>query len=157
MSGTCAACMQPMVSGERFVVSGTEILHQTCAAAGRMTELHRVRQEAHRVHAEVRRMERELEQARSSARFAEERCERALGRVHAMQEGRVRAMQEADRIHAELETVRAEAESLRVINASLRAAMARLTSPATTQPAESRTSPEEQDGTRVRFSLLEFD
>ncbi len=59
---TCAVCLTPITSPQRFVIDGTEVLHRACALRQHITILQRAQQDlAAARHAEASAQSRELE------------------------------------------------------------------------------------------------
>ena len=146
----CAACLQPIVHGQRFVLDGTEVFHGQCAgqayrSRGRLAEqrernledqLADTRRAAARVEAEANRLRNESVSAQAQV---------------VVLEGRVAGLQAQRELDAERHAARGdELRAARAEVAALRAELAAV-KPA---PAEAET---DLDASAQRFRMLELD
>ena len=142
MSATCAICQQPIVTRQDVRVSGTEIMHRSCAAAGGETI-------GWRQGKEIADLRRQLVQAQESAAraIASQREQREQWRSTTnVLSDLVRAHEETT---AALATVTRERDTLRSELAKR---------PVVQQPSEPPPTQEEYGkDAEVRFSLLELD
>lgn len=147
---SCAACLQPIVHGQRFVLDGTEVFHGRCAG-------HSYRSKGRLAEARARELEAQLADTRRSAARVEVDVNRLRNEAVSAQaqvcvlEGRVAGLQaqrdlDAERHAAradELRAARNEIAALRIELAALRPASA---------PAD-----EDADASVQRFKMLELD
>lgn len=63
MTPTCAACLQPIVRPQRFLLIGTECVHRACARAGMTTQVARLQAQVADANVTIERMRREALQA----------------------------------------------------------------------------------------------
>lgn len=70
---TCAACDQPIVRTQRFVLMGTECVHRTCALAGMSTLGSRLRSQVAETRVTCERLQREAREARDRAAISDRR------------------------------------------------------------------------------------
>lgn len=151
MPATCAVCLQPIVTRNDVRVSGTEVMHRSCAASGQETVGWR--------------QKRQIAELREALTFAQE-CEKRQAALLRKERERVdRAVLAADRrvdnAGAERDAalsdqVRAEIArdvAIRELNI-VRAELAKRTpTPEVTPPPAEDT----RDATVIRFSLLDLD
>jgi hypothetical protein len=154
----CAVCQQPIVTPDRFVIDGTEVMHRACARTGQRTVLqralvkladaesraatdHRLLVEAQTKIAELQRQGRE--QAQDKRRIQEDH--RHLVRVRDLHRA------ETERAIAERDAARREL--------ALHQTLARQTPVVTTAaaPDPAHSGADARDATEVRMSLLELD
>ncbi len=145
MSATCAVCLQPIVTRHEVAVSGTEVMHRRCAAAGRETVGWKAKREIADLRAGLARAEerakRELAHHQQAMLFADQRLDNAYNeRDHAI----------AERDEAE----RARDSVMRDLN-MLRADLAKRPPPQEAETAAQQ--PEYGKDAETRFSLLELD
>jgi len=150
---TCAACLRPIASRQDLVVSGFEVMHKACARLGMQTELARVRECLASANADRARALREKTSAEENVRHQNYKLAELHKRVTRLR---------VELSNAEIARTRAEqTEAARRIE--IAALRAQLDSRSTPEPATQReTEPQiesqrEEDGTAVRFSLLELD
>lgn len=146
----CAACLQPILRAQRFVLEGTEAFHAQCAGQSyrskqRITEQHGfnlerqlndTRRAAARVEAEAGRMRNEMVSAQAQVAVLE-------GRLAAEQQRRELLVQAHDARGDELRAARREIAELR----------AELAAHRVSGPQEDA----EVDATALRFKMLELD
>lgn len=155
MPATCAICLQPITTGNDVRVSGTEVMHRGCAMSGRET----IRQRQQRQLAELqgalvaaqegeRRQMALYQQARlradrskDAARLADERVDNAGVERDEAVSRRVRAEIARDLAIRERDTARAELSK-------------RAQAPDVAPPT---LVDDQEDGTSIRFGLLELD
>lgn len=160
--------MAPITTRSQLVVSGTEVFHRACAGAIEHSRSNRLTQQ-------VLALERALEQAKRSAREAEQGCDRITsafsGRLDALEVAMTATERDLARERRALTVARVErdtavrmANSLRAERDSARAEAAlhqRIGTPSTTpQVARTESTPDNadtRDDTEQRFAMLEFD
>jgi hypothetical protein len=164
MAASCAACLAPIATGERFVLSGTEVFHRTCARGIN-------RSKATRLELRVTELERDLQLARNNLAAS-----RGFGESRAQLADRIQ--RDKDAVDRDLQKARAArdaalrdssywqerfaaAERLLVrTRADADAAEAIRARPPPPPPQGSENPPvakDDRDATEIRFSLLELD
>jgi hypothetical protein len=154
---TCAVCFTAIMTPQRFVISGTEAVHATCARTGRQTVLQQTRQALARAQEEAATSARkvaELElkvsdlERREQSRITDGLAQRRRNRVY------IESMQrEIDQARAERDAARAAADT----RAQQAVAPAAPSAPAPTPGQINDTDRPEIDDTSVRMALLELD
>jgi ribosome-binding protein aMBF1 (putative translation factor) len=144
---TCAVCLRPIVTRDDIRVSGTEIMHRSCAAAGRETV-------GWRTQREVADLRAQLAQAQGGADRERGSAVRARATVREVERLLVAANSERDLAQeAQVKAADAMAKLLRERDAAL-AELARYP----VQPNVTSNPDEDvRDGAEQRFSLLELD
>lgn len=147
---SCAACLQPLLKSQRFLLDGTEVFHAGCVGRAYHSKLRVAEQR-------VRELELQLEATRRSAarvevesnRYRNESAERMAAQLVA--EGRAAALRaELDATRERLQIRQDELQGARNQNAALRAELGQ----AKPEPQEAKT---ELDASVQRFGLLELD
>jgi regulator of replication initiation timing len=140
MAPTCAACREPIRSRDALCIADTEVLHRTCAAAGRRTLRWDLEEASARVSAENEALKRQITALRSEAHHKalevlglQRRLDVSEAESRAQTEAATFARNEAIRLRAELSALRAQDSALE------------------SDAGDAR------DATVQRFSLLELD
>lgn len=164
MAATCAACLSPIAAGDRFVLSGTEVFHRTCARG--INRSQRTRMELR-----ILELERELAAERAAvqnlrgAADAELNIARKIKRevegmdrdLRVARAGRDAALRDSaywQERHAAAERSKALLRS--EIDALTEAARVRVAPPPQGGETPAATK-DDRDATEIRFSLLELD
>jgi hypothetical protein len=141
---TCAMCQHPILTPQRFVLDGTEVMHRECARTGRTTVLQQTQRDLAAAREDTARIRRSLGERIASL----ERDLRVAFRSN--QQLRKLELERAPDLRAmeiERDAARREAQTL-----TARAAVT------ADHPVEGKITPEpEMDPTEQRFSLLELD
>ena len=166
---TCAACLEPLGGGEKFVLAGTEVFHRECAKDIASSIGHRQKQEIVRLRGLLDRATADAEMATQRAQNFEGESRRALSDNRHLQldlarsETNTRTLRHSvDRARDERDAAIEETRSLSVAverqrrELALHAAMGPVPAPATATP-DSKAATDTRDDTEIRFSLLEID
>ena len=164
MNPRCAACGGPIIKGRggKLTIVDTEAFHQACVLNGGVAKSAnnqlkaKIRDLAEQVRRERGQLENERDKTRQAAREsrvtitnANDRTRQALGITSAL---RV----ERDNARALLEIAQSTVEAKDLIIRDLKADLVTRPAPNPT-PAEEKAANVEEDGTAMRFSLLELD
>jgi chromosome segregation ATPase len=151
---SCAACLQPILRAERFVLDGTEVFHAACLGQAYRSKLRRAEQCN-------RELESQLADTRRSAARVEAETNRlrndATSRAAAacVLEGRVSGLQaQLELAQERLQVAHGELQGARNQNAALRTELSALRS-SETEGQKSENA--DLDATSLRFRLLELD
>lgn len=151
---SCAACLQPLLTSQRFLLDGTEVFHASCIGRAYASKLKVAEQR-------VRELELQLTQTRRSAARVEVEANRLRNETasrHAEQfvlAGRVDNLQrELDLAQERLEMKLGELQGGRNQNAALRAEIVKVQGEAGISP---ESEADDTDASEIRFKLLEMD
>jgi len=148
---SCAACLQPLLRSQRFVLEGTEVFHAACLGQAYRSRLKMSEQR-----------ERELERQLADTRRAAQRVE---AEAHQLRNDVAIRSADVYRLEAQLANVRSELEltqerlqarqgELQGARNQLGALRAEVAQKAAQEP---EAQPEVEDSTVLRFKLLELD
>ena len=140
---SCAACLSPIVNGQRFVLDRTEVFHATCAGQAYRSQLRLAEQQLADTRRAAARVEADANRLRNDAVSAQARAAILEGQLAAEQTRRQLEVERGSARSDELRAARAEIAALRVELAALK----------TTPVAEEQGL----DASALRFSLLELD
>lgn len=157
MTPACAICLQPLGAGEKFLLSGTEVMHRACAGTGRKTR-------GQLLEEGYRNALADLQHARSQLHNEEGRRRREAD-SHALREAQAtrQATKERDEHRQRVRVLEGALEDARL---ALALSAPRPPAPPTHSASETRAEVstsrpndenDNRDGTVVRFSLLEFE
>lgn len=155
MAAVCAGCMQPIVTGDNFALSGTEVFHRSCLAREGSVESIGNRQRRQLASLE----QRHLQVQNTLTRHADTVAEK--DRIIAQRNQRVSVLTQ------QLEDANATRDILASTNNALRGERDRLVKEvelarqevalAHLPPAQSKIAPDPRDDAEIRFSMLEID
>lgn len=150
----CAACLQPLLRSQRFVLEGTEVFHAVCIGLAYASKL-KVSEER------MRELERQLTETRRAAARVEAETNRLRNESNSRQaeliviEGRVAGLRaELELAQERLSSRQAELQGARNQNAELRAEIVKLQADA---GISTETEKNDVDASVQRFRLLELD
>jgi chromosome segregation ATPase len=149
---SCAACHQPLLNSQRFLLEGTEVFHAACVGRAYMSKLRVAEQRVRELEAQVADTRRAAARVEAETnRLRNESTSRAA--EVCVLEGRLSgARAELELTNERLRARQDELQGARNQNIALRAELAKV------QVAEVQPEPEkEADPTSVRFGLLELD
>lgn len=151
MGGSCAACLQPLVHGVKYVLVGTEVIHSSCARAGMQTLVQKLQSQLSLARQESARWQSEAATARYELRIANalgDELETARSGVARLERQAARMLQERNEALAARDAAKREL-ALRDAIGTPRVA--------TPDATETQRAEDKRDATEVRFSLLELD
>lgn len=140
-------CLQPIVARQDVRISGSEVMHRTCAASGQKTTFWRQSEQ-------IAVLRAALAAAESGQRQAELARDRVLARMEDMQRA-------TSSVEAENQALRQNAAAQGGVVAELRqqlvAAQAQVRAQSKSHTPTSETPQDDRDPSEVRFSLLDLD
>ena len=151
---SCAACLQPLLRSQRFLLDGTEVFHAACIGRAYLSKLKLAEQRVRDLEAQVAdtrraaaRVEAETNRLRNEATSkAAEVC---------VLEGRISGVRvELELTQERLRARQDELQGARNQNAALRAEIAKLQADAGISSDEPE---KDTDASAIRFGLLELD
>lgn len=157
MAAQCAICAEPIVKGTKFVLAGTEVFHDRCAAfRGTHTSIgNRRHQQLVDLEAQTAGFRRQYEETQTQLRVIKERVTKEMER----------AIQRAEDAETNLnswrrryELTRADLERMEVERDQARRELAVARQYGVPAPAAPEQKPADtRDATEIRFSLLDLD
>jgi hypothetical protein len=156
----CAVCEHPIVSAQRFVIEGTEVMHSACGRAGRTTILQRQRQEVANLNVRIASEQRQRVEGRSRIADLERRIA-LLDRQRGIDDQRYLDLQAEHRLLlVEVARVRREVvlrpAPQRATPETLPSVTVAITHTPVSPVSTPDATPASGDDTEIRMSLLEL-
>lgn len=154
MPAQCASCLQPIVQGQRFAFSGTEVFHRECAAQGttesvgnrQRRQLASLEQRQQQVKSTIERQKAALEEKDRVIAQRNQRIHQLTDDIELAQTAKVLLTEQVTELGQQVQQLTRERDKARED-----LALAQLPPPAPKGP------PDHRDDTEIRFSLLEID